>query len=103
MTKKTVGIVGVGRMGHGIATNIQKHAWQIGFLHHAGNQPTDELEAAGASKYQTLSELALASDIIILCVTGSPEVERIMTGTDGLLTNLKEGTVIIDCFFLMHR
>ena len=97
MTDKTVGIIGVGLMGQGIAINIQKHGWKIGFLHHEGNQPTDELVAAGAAKFQTLSELALASDIIILCVTGSPEVEQIITGSDGLLASLKKDTVIIDC------
>ena len=97
MTDKTIGIIGIGRMGHGIAKNIQKHAWQIGFLHHKGNQPTDDLLAAGAIEYKALPELADASDIIILCVTGSPEVEKIITGSEGLLKSLKKGTVIIDC------
>jgi len=97
MTDKTIGIVGIGRMGHGIAKNIQKHAWRIGFLHHKGNQPTDDLLAAGAIEYKALPELADASDIIILCVTGSPEVEKIITGSEGLLKSLKKGTVIIDC------
>jgi len=97
MTDKTIGIVGIGRMGHGIAKNIQKHAWHIGFLHHKGNQPTDDLLAAGAIEYKALPELADASDIIILCVTGSPEVEKIITGSEGLLKSLKKGTVIIDC------
>jgi len=97
MTKKTVGIVGVGHMGHGIASNIQKHKWPLGFLVHGGNQPTDDLLEAGATPHQSLSSLASACDIIIICVTGSPQVESILTTEDGLLKHIQKDTVIIDC------
>lgn len=96
-SKKRIGIVGVGLMGHGIATNIQKHGWPLGFLHHPGNQATDNLTDNGASAYESLAALAAASDVVILCVTGSPEVESILTSADGLLQHLQQGTVIIDC------
>lgn len=94
---KTIGIVGVGLMGHGIATNIQKHGWNIGFLQHPGNQPTGNLLEAGAQQFDSLTTLADCSDVIIICVTGSPEVEKVVTGKDGLLQSIKSGTVVIDC------
>ena len=97
MTNKSVGIIGIGLMGHGIATNIQRHGWSIGFLEHDGNQPTENLTDNGAIAYQSLAQLAQASDIVILCVTGSPEVEKILTGAEGLLQHIQEETVIIDC------
>jgi len=97
MTKKPVGVVGVGLMGHGIATNIQKHNWPLGFLVHEGNQPTDDLTEAGATPHQSLSALAKACDVIIICVTGSPQVESILTAEDGLLAHIQNDTVIIDC------
>lgn len=97
MSNKKVGIVGVGLMGHGIATNIQKNGWPICFLQHAGNQPSDNLINNGAIACQSLAELTKSSDIIILCVTGSPEVENILTSPDGILQHIKEETVIIDC------
>lgn len=97
MSNKHVGIIGVGLMGHGIATNIQKNGWPLSFLQHSGNQPTDNLTNKGATACQSLPEIARSCDIIILCVTGSPEVENILTSSDGLLQHIKKDTVIIDC------
>jgi 3-hydroxyisobutyrate dehydrogenase-like beta-hydroxyacid dehydrogenase len=92
-----VGIVGVGLMGHGIARNIIKRGRALDFLDHPGNQPTDDLAAAGARSAPDLATLAARCDIIILCVTGSPEVEGILTGAGGLIEAMRPGTIIIDC------
>lgn len=97
MVKATVGIAGVGLMGLGIATNIVKEGWTLFFLEHAGNQPVDEIIEAGAAGCSTGKELAEKSDILILCVTGSPQVEDILTRADGVLVGLKPGTLVIDC------
>lgn len=97
MTKKTVGIVGVGLMGHGIATNILKNGWPLAFLKHTGNQPTEILLANGAVAYDSAAALATATDVIIICVTGSPQVESILTGKDGILAGVKKHSIVIDC------
>lgn len=94
---KTVGIIGIGMMGHGIATNIQKAGYQLGVLEHPGNQPLDELLAGGAKVYQTAAELAADSEVILLCVTGTPQVEAVLLQAGGVLDGIKEGTVVIDC------
>ena len=72
MTKQTVGVIGVGMMGHGIARNIQKKGWPLAYLDHPGNQPSDDLDADGATRFDDASALAAACDVLILCVTGSP-------------------------------
>ena len=95
--KKKIGFIGVGLMGHGIAANVQRAGWDIGFLDHPGNQPTDDLTAKGARSYSTAAELASESDVIIICVTGSPEVEHVLNRIEGVLQGLRPGTVIIDC------
>ena len=52
-----IGMIGVGLMGHGIATNILKDkAHHVNFLAHQGNQPTDALEAAGATASPSIKE-----------------------------------------------
>jgi 3-hydroxyisobutyrate dehydrogenase-like beta-hydroxyacid dehydrogenase len=35
--------------------------------------------------------------VIILCVTGSPQVEAVLTGAGGVLAGLRPGTVVVDC------
>ena len=94
---ETIGLVGVGLMGHGIASSILRGGRQLCFVDHPGNQPTDDLVAAGASSVASPALLAGHCETIILCVTGSPQVEAVLAGEGGLLSALKPGTVIIDC------
>ncbi|MDH2386481.1 NAD(P)-dependent oxidoreductase [Bradyrhizobium sp. CER78] len=98
MIAMKVGIVGVGLMGHGIAKNVlARGGFPLVFLDHPGNQPVDDLVGLGATACKTPGEVADASDVIILCVTGSPQVEAILTGEEGVLSRLRSGTIVVDC------
>ena len=94
---KKIGMVGIGMMGHGIASNLLKHGWELGVFEHPGNQPLDALLAAGAQAFTSLQALAQRSDVVILVLTGSPQVEAVLTGADGVLAGLRRGSVVIDC------
>jgi len=94
---ENIGLVGVGLMGHGIASNIVKHGHPLSVLEHPGNQPLDALKAAGVKTFATASELAAAVDVVILCVTGTPQVEAVLLGDTGVLKGMGPGTVVIDC------
>jgi 3-hydroxyisobutyrate dehydrogenase-like beta-hydroxyacid dehydrogenase len=96
MTEK-IGMIGIGFMGHGIASNLLKHGHSLVLLEHEGNQPLDALIAAGAITAKTPSTLASQVNVIILVVTGSPQVESVLLGDDGVLKGMKLGTVVIDC------
>ncbi len=92
-----VGCIGLGLMGHGIAFNILKSGRPVIFFEHEGNQPVDDLIENGGRPYRAIQELVADSDIIILCVTGTPEVEALIFAEDGILNSIKQGTVVIDC------
>jgi 3-hydroxyisobutyrate dehydrogenase-like beta-hydroxyacid dehydrogenase len=92
-----IGMAGIGLMGHGIATNLQRHGHALVLLEHPGNQPLDALTAGGARTVGSGRALAEAADLIVLVVTGSPQVEAILTGPGGVLEGLRPGTVVIDC------
>jgi 3-hydroxyisobutyrate dehydrogenase-like beta-hydroxyacid dehydrogenase len=92
-----IGMVGVGLMGHGIASNLLKHGHELVLLEHAGNQPLDALKAAGAVGIASAQALAARVDVVILVVTGSPQVEAVLTGADGVLAGLRPGSILIDC------
>lgn len=92
-----IGLIGVGLMGHGIGKNIAAKGCELHFLHHAGNQPTDDLIALGATRHDTAADLAGTCDILILCVTGSPQVEDVLIGSGAVLAALRPGTIVVDC------
>ncbi len=94
---KKIGMIGIGLMGHGIASNIAKHGYPLTVLEHAGNQPLDALTAAGVKTATSAQALAAQSDVVILCVTGTPQVEAVLLGDDGVLKGLRAGSVVIDC------
>jgi 3-hydroxyisobutyrate dehydrogenase-like beta-hydroxyacid dehydrogenase len=96
-TKPRIGLIGVGLMGHGIAANILKHGYALTFLDHPGNQKVDDLLAQGATARKRPAEVAAQSDIVILCVTGTPEVEDAMFRADGMLKGMRQGMIVIDC------
>lgn len=95
--KQHIGMVGIGLMGHGIASNLLRHGHALTVFEHAGNQPLQALQAAGAQVQPTLQGVAAAADVVVLCVTGSPQVEAVVLGAAGLLGHLRAGTVVVDC------
>jgi 3-hydroxyisobutyrate dehydrogenase-like beta-hydroxyacid dehydrogenase len=97
MQNPRIGMIGLGLMGLGIATNIVKKGFALTAMDHPGNQPLGELMAAGATTAPTAQAVAQASDIVILCVNGSAQVEAILAGETGLLAGLRAGMTVIDC------
>jgi 3-hydroxyisobutyrate dehydrogenase-like beta-hydroxyacid dehydrogenase len=92
-----IGMVGVGMMGHGMATNLVRHGHTLWVLEHPGNQPLDALKAAGVTGVQSPDELGAFVDLVILVVTGSAQVEAVVDGPRGLLRGLRPGSIVIDC------
>ena len=97
MTKKKVGLIGAGLMGHGIGKNIVTKGYGLTVLAHRNRAPIDDLIAKGAKEGKTARAIAEASDVVFLCVTGSPQVEDTIFRKDGLLEGLRPGMVIADC------
>lgn len=98
-----VGMVGVGLMGHGIATSLLRAGHRLSFLDHPGNQPVDDLLAAGAVQWGSAREVAADAEVVILCVTGTPQVESVLFDAGGVLEGLRAGSVIVDCSTAIPR
>jgi len=94
--EQKIAIIGAGMMGHGIALNILKAGYRLRFFEHEGNQPVDDLLALGAQTESEMAALGQWADYIILCVTGTPEVQAVLY-RHGLLPALGPGKVLIDC------
>jgi 3-hydroxyisobutyrate dehydrogenase-like beta-hydroxyacid dehydrogenase len=96
MANPRIGFVGLGLMGHGIAKNLVTKGFPLTVRVHRNRKPLEDLLAAGAKEVATNADVAKASDIVILCVTGAPQVEEIVFGKDGLAAGAKAGLVVVD-------
>ncbi len=97
MTKPTIGFIGVGLMGHGMAKNIVEAGYPLRVMAHRKREAVDDLIGRGAVEVGSPKEMAEKSEIVFLCVTGSPQVEGAIRGEDGLLAGLQKDSVIVDC------
>jgi 3-hydroxyisobutyrate dehydrogenase-like beta-hydroxyacid dehydrogenase len=96
MAKERIGFVGVGLMGHGMAKNLVAKGFPLTVRVHRNRKAAEDVLAAGAKEAKTNADLANASDVVILCVTGSPQVEEIIYGENGILTVARQGLVVVD-------
>ena len=92
---KTIGFIGLGLMGHGMAKNLLKKGHALAFLVHRNRANLGGLLDLGAKEVKTARQLAEVSDCIILCVTGTPQVEANVYG--GLLEGARKGQIVVDC------
>lgn len=96
MAKKVVGFIGLGLMGRGMAKNILTKGNDLLVMAHKNRAPIDELIGMGAREVKSPREMAGEADFIVICVTGSPEVESVVRGKNGILAGAKPGLIVID-------
>lgn len=96
-SKESIGFIGVGLMGQGMARNLVDKGFPLTVMGHRNRKPVEALVAAGAKEAGTPKELAENATIIFLCVTGSAQVEAVVNGPDGIAAGARPGTVIVDC------
>ena len=97
MTIKTVGLIGAGLMGHGIGKNVLEKGFGLVTMAHRNREPVEDLVKRGAKEMKSPAEIAKASDMVILCVTGTPQVEEAVYGANGILASGKQGLIVADC------
>jgi len=94
--KPRIGFIGLGLMGHGIARNLVAKGFPLTVRVHRNRKAAEDILAAGAKEVKTNAELAQGCDVLILCVTGSPQVEEIVYGENGVLGVAREGLIVVD-------
>jgi len=74
----TIGFIGAGFMGYGMALNLLKKKFKVNICHHKNKKPINKLIKYGAIKKKNLIDLAKNSDLIIMCVTNTPIATKII-------------------------
>jgi 3-hydroxyisobutyrate dehydrogenase-like beta-hydroxyacid dehydrogenase len=96
MDTARVGFIGLGMMGHGMAKNLLAKGFPLTVKVNRDRSRIADILAAGAQEAATNADAARAADVVILCVTGSPQVEEIVFGDAGLASAARPGLLVAD-------
>ena len=96
MSNVKVGFIGLGVMGFEMAGHLQASRYELTVFNRSEKNRTNWKNKFKGRVSSSLQEIAEFSDVIILCISKDDDVEEVINGNDGMLKNLKEGTIIID-------
>ena len=91
----TIGFIGLGVMGKPMARNLIKAGFPL-VVHNRSRGAVNELAAEGARAATSPAEVAAQANIVITMLPDTPDVERAVTGADGILAGVKAGAIVID-------
>ncbi|OYU48239.1 MAG: 3-hydroxyisobutyrate dehydrogenase [Rhizobiales bacterium PAR1] len=97
MSKQRIGFIGVGFMGHGMALNLMAKGFPLTIMGNRNRAPVEDLVGRGAKEVKSPREVAENSDILFICVTDSPTVEKIIRDPDGVKAGAHPGLIVVDC------
>src|SRR5262247_3929692 len=81
---QTVGFIGLGRMGSGIARNIQKAGFGL-VVYNRTPEKTRPFEASGVTAAQTPRQAAAGADFVVTSLMDDRSVFDVVTGNDSIL------------------
>jgi len=96
MGKPELGFIGLGLMGSAMVERLQACGYGLTVVANRSRPNVDAAVARGAVEVGTAREVAAASDIVMLCMDTSANVEARMRGPDGVIAGLRAGAVVID-------
>lgn len=94
--KESIGFIGLGIMGGGMAANLLKAGFNLTVWNRTPGRITP-LAQAGAGVGDSPADVAAGSDIVITCVSDTPDVEAVILGPGGVIERARPGSLVIDC------
>lgn len=90
-----VGFIGLGIMGRGMVDNLLKAGFDVTVWNRTASRMTPFVEQ-GATAADTPKQVGELCDVIITCVSDTPDVEAVILGDDGVIHGASEGNLVID-------
>ena len=91
-----IGFVGLGTMGAAMAANLRRAGFEVTVWNRTPGR-ADQLVELGAREAATPAAVAAASDVVVCCVSDTPDVEAVLFGDDGVAAGMARGGLVIDC------
>lgn len=87
-----LGFIGLGIMGRGMVSNLIA----AGHSPLVWNRTPSRYEGIDAERASGPGDVGARSDVVLLCVSDTPDVEEVMFGTDGAVARMAAGSVVVD-------
>ena len=81
-------------MGSGMVKNLTTKGHKVRICNRTERKATELAKSLKIERAKTLKELAASSTVLMLCVTNTPDVERVI---DEVVPNMEKRSLIIDC------
>ncbi|MDX1512841.1 MAG: NAD(P)-dependent oxidoreductase [Gammaproteobacteria bacterium] len=95
ITDHSIGFIGLGLMGRPMCVNLKDAGAEL-VIYNRSRPKVDELAERGMSPAGTARELAGRVGIVIVMVSDTPAVSKVLEGDDGVLAGLNAGALVID-------
>ncbi|MBE9397469.1 NAD(P)-dependent oxidoreductase [Pontibacterium sp. N1Y112] len=95
MSQKTVGVIGLGSMGNGMACSLLREGFHV-LGTDVGEAQRQAAAAAGVTIVQNIQTLCAEADLIILSLPMAKHVQQVVKGEGGILEHARPNTLIID-------
>jgi 3-hydroxyisobutyrate dehydrogenase len=90
-----VGFLGLGIMGQGMARNLLKANFEVSVWNRTPERMEPLIEA-GAKRTNSPQDLASQCDVVITCVSDTPDVKEVVLGERGVIHGAKSGALVVD-------
>ena len=90
-----VAFIGMGTMGAAMAANILKAGYAVR-VHNRTRKKEGPVARQGAERAESPAQAAKKADIIITCVSDTPDVEAVILGPEGVIHGARAGAVVVD-------
>lgn len=90
-----IGFIGLGIMGAPMTRNLMKAGYSL-TVYNRSRPPLEALAAEGATIATSPKNLAEQVDVVITCVSDSPDVEAVVLGANGVIEGVRSGMLYID-------
>ena len=92
-----IAVLGMGTMGAPMAKNLIKAGCEV-TVHNRTRAREEPLETLGAVRAEHPAAAAQQAEIVLSCVSDTPDVERVLLDPDtGAINGMADGGLIIDC------
>lgn len=94
--KQTVGFIGLGNMGKGMASNVLKAGFSL-VVYDVRPEPVVELISAGARSAVSVRAVGEQAKTVVVMVLNFPQMQDVVLGANGLASTLQPGSTVIAC------